>query len=61
MGAKALLPGYGKEIDKMKPGGIKDGRFPLQAELPQYPSHNLFVYDEFYYPNNARRNDSFRS
>ncbi len=48
-GAKALLPGYAKEIDKMKPGGMKDGRFPLQAELQNVAINNLFTYDEFYY------------
>jgi hypothetical protein len=48
-GAKQLLPGYGKEIDKMKPGGIKDGRFPVQAELLNISMNDLFSYDEFYY------------
>ena len=48
-GAKALLPGYSKEIDRMKPSGMKDGRFPLQAELQNISSNNLFTYDEFYY------------
>lgn len=47
--AKLLLPGYAKEIDKMKPGGMKDGRFPLQAELQNVAINNLFTYDEFYY------------
>jgi hypothetical protein len=47
--AKLLLPGYAKEIDKMKPGGMKDGRFPLQAELQNVATSNLFTYDEFYY------------
>ena len=47
--AKSLLPGYAKEIDKMKPGGMKDGRFPLQAELQNVATSNLFTYDEFYY------------
>ncbi len=47
--AKSLLPGYAKEIDKMKPGGMKDGRFPLQAELQNVAINNLFTYDEFYY------------
>lgn len=47
--AKTLLPGYAKEIDKMKPGGMKDGRFPLQAELQNVAISNLFTYDEFYY------------
>ncbi len=49
VGAKLLLPGYSKEIDKMKPGGFKDGRFPLQAELQNVAISNLFTYDEFYY------------
>lgn len=48
-GAKALLPGYSKEIDRMRPGGMKDGRFPLQAELNNVATNNLFTYDEFYY------------
>ena len=47
--AKMLLPGYANEIDKMKPGGMKDGRFPLQAELQNVAINNLFTYDEFYY------------
>jgi hypothetical protein len=47
--AKSLIPGYSKEIDKMKPGGMKDGRFPLQAELQNVAISNLFTYDEFYY------------
>lgn len=47
--AKTLLPGYAKEIEKMKPGGMKDGRFPLQAELQNVAINNLFTYDEFYY------------
>lgn len=47
--AKLLLPGYAKEIDKMRPGGFKDGRFPLQAELQNVAISNLFTYDEFYY------------
>lgn len=48
-GAKLLLPGYSKEIDKMKPGGMKDGRFPIQAELQNLNVNNLFTFDEFYY------------
>ncbi len=47
--AKLLLPGHSKEIDKMKPGGFKDGRFPMQAELQNVAINNLFTYDEFYY------------
>lgn len=47
--AKLLLPGYAKEIDKMKIGGMKDGRFPMQAELQNVAISNLFTYDEFYY------------
>ena len=48
-GAKQMLPGYATEIDKMRPGGMKDGRFPLQAELNNVATSNLFTYDEFYY------------
>ncbi len=47
--SKLLLPGYAKEIDKMKPGGMKDGRFPMQAELQNVAISNLFTFDEFYY------------
>lgn len=47
--AKMLLPGYAEEISKMKPGGMKDGRFPVQAELQNVATNNLFTYDEFYY------------
>ncbi len=49
VGAKALLPGYAEEIDRLKPGGMKDGRFPLQAELLNVATNKLFTYDEFYY------------
>lgn len=47
--AKSLLPGHAKEIDKMRPGGMKDGRFPLQVELLNVNSNELFTYDEFHY------------
>jgi hypothetical protein len=52
--AKTLLPGYAAEIDKMKSGGMKDGRFPLQAELQNVAMNNLFTYDEFYYRTTRR-------
>jgi hypothetical protein len=48
-GAKLLLPGYSKEIDKMNPSKMKDGRFPVQAELQNIAVNNLFTYDEFHY------------
>ncbi len=48
-GAKILLPGYAKEIDKMNPSKMKDGRFPVQAELQNVAVNNLFTYDEFHY------------
>ena len=48
-GSKLLLPGYSEEINRMKPGGMKDGRFPLQAELQNVAMNNLFTYDEVYY------------
>jgi len=48
-GAKMLLPGYAQEIDRMRPGGMKDGRFPVQAELQNLALNNLFTYDEFHY------------
>lgn len=47
--AKALLPGHAKEISKMRPSGLKDGRFPLQAELLNMATNQLFAYDEFHY------------
>lgn len=47
--AKALLPGHAKEIEKMRPSGMKDGRFPLQAELLNMATNQLFSYDEFHY------------
>ena len=47
--AKNLLPGYGAEIDKMKSGGMRDGRFPLQAELQTANINHLMPYDDFYY------------
>lgn len=48
-GAKRLLPGYASEIDKMSPGGMKDGRFPVQAELQNIALNKLFTYDEYHY------------
>ncbi len=48
-GAKLLIPEYAKEIDKMKSSMMKDGRFPLQAELQNVSLSNLFTYDEFHY------------
>lgn len=47
--AQALLPGHAKEIKKMMPSSMKDGRFPLQAELINLDIKNLFPYDEFHY------------
>ncbi len=47
--AAALLPGHAKEINKMRPSGVKDGRFPLQAELLNLNVNQLFAYDEFHY------------
>lgn len=47
--ASALLPGHADEIKKMRPSGMKDGRFPLQAELLNMATNQLFSYDEFHY------------
>lgn len=47
--AKALLPGHAKEIAKMRPSSLKDGRFPLQAELINLDTNQLMTYDEFHY------------
>jgi hypothetical protein len=52
--AMLLLPGYKEEIKKMKPAGMKDGRFPLQAELQNVASNALFTFDEFYYRTTRR-------
>ncbi len=47
--AKSLLPGFGDKIDKIRASGVKDGRFPLQAELLNLDTNKLFPYDECYY------------
>jgi hypothetical protein len=47
--AMALMPGEAEKIKGMTPGGAKDGRFPLQAELCNADTNNLFAYDEYYY------------
>lgn len=47
--AKSLLKGYDKEIDRMNPSGMKDGRFQVQAELNNVATNKLFTYDEFHY------------
>jgi hypothetical protein len=47
--AKSLLPGRANEIEKMRAGGAKDGRFPLQAELLNLATNRLFAYDEVHY------------
>ncbi len=47
--AKTLLKGYDKEIDRMNPSSMKDGRFPVQAELQNVALNKLFTYDEFLY------------
>ena len=52
--AKALLPGYAKEIDRMRSSGAKDGRFPLQAELQNLQISTLYTYDEFHYRTSRR-------
>jgi hypothetical protein len=46
---KCLLPGRDKEIDKLQASNIKDGRFPLQAELLNLDTSRLFPYDEIHY------------
>ncbi len=47
--AKRLLPGRADDIDKMRPDGLKDSRFPIQAEAMSGDNSNLFTYDEYYY------------
>lgn len=54
MQAKALLPGHAKEIDKMRSNGLKDGRFPLQAELINLDTNQLMAYDEYHYRTTRR-------
>ena len=49
VGAKALLPGREKEIDKIRPSSMKDGKFPLQAELINLDTHQMYTYDEIHY------------
>lgn len=44
-----LMPGRENEIKNMRPMGIKDGKFPLQAELVGLNVSNLMPYDEFYF------------
>lgn len=52
--AKSLLPWMGKDIDKIRPSGAKDGRFPLQAELLNLNVSQLYTYDEFHYRDTRR-------
>lgn len=47
--AKQLVRGRDKEIDKLRPVGYKDQKFPLQAELQSIDLSNLHCYDEFFY------------
>jgi len=47
--ASVLIPQRKDVIEKLRPGGIKDGRFPVQAELQNVSLNNLYVYDEFHY------------
>lgn len=47
--AKSLIPGHAKEIDKLLPSGMKDGRFPLQAEMLNLQASKLLCMDEFNY------------
>lgn len=44
-----LIPGREDEIKNMRAMGIKDGKFPLQAELVGLNVSNLMPYDEFYF------------
>jgi len=47
--AKQLLPGRADDIDKMRADGMKDGKFPIQAEALSSTANRLFTYDEFHY------------
>lgn len=47
--AKCLLPGHAAEIQKMQPSGPRDGRFPLQVELLNVNTNQLYTLDEFHY------------
>jgi len=47
--AKQFLPGKAEEIDGMNPDGLKDGKFPIQAESLDGNVKNLFTYDEYHY------------
>lgn len=47
--ALQLLPGREDIIKSLKPSNMKDGRFPVQAELQNINVSKLFTYDEFHY------------
>lgn len=47
--AKRRLPERAEEIDKMRPNGRTDAKFPNKAEMLQSSLDNLFSYDIFYY------------
>jgi len=54
--AMNLAPEYKDQINKMRATGLKDGRFPLQAELINLDTNNLFTWDEFYYKDTREAN-----
>lgn len=47
--AQSLLPGRAKDIKRLMPSGLKDGKFSMQAELINLNLSKLYPYDEFYY------------
>lgn len=47
--AKQRMPGRSKDIDKMRPNGFSDGKFPIQAEAINAVGKGLFTWDEFHY------------
>lgn len=47
--AMRRLPGRAKDIARLKPDGVRDGKFPMQAEAILADCKNLFTYDEVYY------------
>jgi len=48
-GAKMIMPLASAEIDKMRPAGTRDGKFPMQAQAMGRNIEQLLYVDEFYY------------
>lgn len=48
-GARMIMPNAKKDIMKIKPGGSRDGKFPMQAQALGGLTESLYYVDEFYY------------